>query len=186
MPRIPNALLRQARAIDAFLPALLAPCRDLHTAQNELRWLREHVNKIAKARRARGDILAKGAFLHQLVRERALGKPLQYILGTEHFGDLEIRCRPGALIPRWVASTLSRNLTNRRGQTRHCSFDHAPCTLTAESAWFAARTAAPGSLHRHGLHTPPLPARALLYARRCQPTCPWGGCLQQGPQISAS
>ncbi|KAF2633348.1 S-adenosyl-L-methionine-dependent methyltransferase [Macroventuria anomochaeta] len=100
MPRIPTALLRKARTIDAFLPALLAPCRDLHTAQNELRWLREHVEKVAKARRAKRDTLVKGALLGQLVRERAKGKPLQYLLGTEYFGDLEIKCRPGVLIPR--------------------------------------------------------------------------------------
>lgn len=100
MPRIPTALLRKARTIDPFLTALLAPSRDLHTAQNELRWLREHVEKVAKARRAKGDTLAKGALLGQLVRERAKGKPLQYILGTEYFGDLEIKCKPGVLIPR--------------------------------------------------------------------------------------
>ena len=100
MPRIPTALLRKARTINLFLPALLAPCRDLHAAQNELRWLREHVEKVAKARRAKGDILAKSAFMGQLVRERAKGKPLQYLLGTEYFGELEIKCRPGVLIPR--------------------------------------------------------------------------------------
>jgi methylase of polypeptide subunit release factors len=27
---------------------------------------------------------------------------LQYILGTEFFGDLEIECKPGVLIPRFV------------------------------------------------------------------------------------
>lgn len=100
MPRIPTALLRKARTIDPFLPALLAPCRDLHTAQNELRWLREHVEKVAKARRVKGDTLARGALLGRLVRERAKGMPLQYLLGTEFFGDLEISCRPGVLIPR--------------------------------------------------------------------------------------
>lgn len=100
MPRIPTALLRKARTINPFLPVLLAPCRDLHAAQNELRWLHEYVDKVAKARRARGDTLAKSAFLSRLVRERAKGKPLQYLLGTEYFGDLEIECRPGVLIPR--------------------------------------------------------------------------------------
>lgn len=100
MPRISTALLRKARAIDPFLPDLLAPCRDLHTAQNELRWLREHVEKVARARRAKGDILAKGALLRQLVQQRARGTPLQYLLGTEYFGNLEIRCRRGVLIPR--------------------------------------------------------------------------------------
>jgi methylase of polypeptide subunit release factors len=100
MPRIPTALLRKARAIDTLLPALLAPCRDLCAAQNELRWLREHVEKVAEARRAKGDTLATGAFLRQLVGERARGKPLQYLVGTEYFGDLELQCRPGVLIPR--------------------------------------------------------------------------------------
>ncbi|RAQ99296.1 s-adenosyl-l-methionine-dependent methyltransferase [Stemphylium lycopersici] len=100
MPRIPTALIRKAHAIDALLPALLAPCRDLQTAQNELRWLREHIEGVAKARRARGDVLAKGAMLRQLVSDRAQGKPLQYLLGTEYFGELELRCRPGVLIPR--------------------------------------------------------------------------------------
>ncbi|KAF1835236.1 S-adenosyl-L-methionine-dependent methyltransferase [Decorospora gaudefroyi] len=101
MPRIPTSLVRTARAIDPLLPALLAPCRDLQTAQNELRWLREHVEKVAKTRRAnRGDRLAKGALLRRMVKERATGKPLQYLLKSEYFADLEIVCRPGVLIPR--------------------------------------------------------------------------------------
>ncbi|KAF2855044.1 S-adenosyl-L-methionine-dependent methyltransferase [Plenodomus tracheiphilus IPT5] len=109
MPRVPTALLRKAYTIDPLLPALLAPCRDLQTARNELRWLREHVGAVAAARRARGGTLAKGAMLKQLVRERASGKPLQYLLGTEYFGDLEIRCRPGVLIPRAdTAASVSR------------------------------------------------------------------------------
>jgi methylase of polypeptide subunit release factors len=102
MPRIRNSLLRKAHAIDPFLPALLAPCRDLQAAQSELRWLREHVNRVAKARSARGDTVSQGALLRRLITERASGKPLQYVIGNEYFGDLEIRCRPGVLIPRCV------------------------------------------------------------------------------------
>lgn len=100
MPRLPTSLLREAYTIDRLLPALLGPCRDLRAARNELRWLREHVNTIAAARPARGGTLAKDALLRDLVRQRASGKPLQYILGTEYFGELEIMCRPGVLIPR--------------------------------------------------------------------------------------
>ena len=100
MPRIPNTLIRKALSIDPYLPSLLAPCRDLHAAQNELRWIREHVDKAAEARRARGENLAQGVLLWKLVKERSRGKPLQYILGTEWFGDLEIGCRSGVLIPR--------------------------------------------------------------------------------------
>ena len=101
MPRIPITILRKARAIDPFLPSLLAPCRDLTAAQNELRWLREHVETVGKARQARGHALNKDALLRQLVKQRASGKPLQYLLGSEYFGDLEIQCRPGVLIPRY-------------------------------------------------------------------------------------
>ncbi|KAH8712199.1 S-adenosyl-L-methionine-dependent methyltransferase [Phaeosphaeriaceae sp. PMI808] len=100
MPRISPSLLRRARTIDCLLPALLGPCRDLHTAHSELRWLREHVERVAEARVAQGHVFAKGALLRQLVKQRASGKPLQYILGTEYFGHLELRCRPGVLIPR--------------------------------------------------------------------------------------
>ncbi|CAI9631724.1 s-adenosyl-l-methionine-dependent methyltransferase [Alternaria burnsii] len=112
MPRITTSLIRKARAIDALLPALLAPCRELQAAQNELRWLREHVEKVAKARRAKGDTIAKASLLRQLVRERAAGKPLQYLLGTEYFGDLEIRCRPGVLIPRADTAASVTHLTS--------------------------------------------------------------------------
>lgn len=102
MPRIPTSLLRKAYANDPLLPRLLPPCRDLHAAQNELRWIREHVDDVARARRAKGDCVSKSAFLRDLVQQRATGKPLQYLLGTEYFGDLEISCRPGVLIPRYV------------------------------------------------------------------------------------
>ncbi|KAL5383497.1 hypothetical protein DPSP01_005894 [Paraphaeosphaeria sporulosa] len=100
MPRISTSALRKAYAVDALLPRLLPPCRDLRAAQNELRWLREHADNVADARRAQGDTVSKSALLRDLVKQRASGKPLQYLLGTEFFGDLEIRCRPGVLIPR--------------------------------------------------------------------------------------
>lgn len=112
MPRISTSLIRKARAIDSLLPALLAPCRDLQAAQNELRWLREHVEEVGQTRRARPDKWAKRALLRQLVHERSRGKPLQYILGTEHFGDLEIRCKPGVLIPRYEKFTVLTALTD--------------------------------------------------------------------------
>ncbi|KAI4649170.1 hypothetical protein J4E93_003484 [Alternaria ventricosa] len=116
MPRIPTSLIRKARAIDPYLPALLGPCRELQAAQNELRWLREHVEKVAKARRAKGDTIAKASLLQQLVKDRAAGKPLQYLLGTEYFGDLEIRCRPGVLIPR---ADTAASITHLAGLLRH-------------------------------------------------------------------
>jgi methylase of polypeptide subunit release factors len=96
MPRLPTSLLRKARAIDPFLPPLLRACRGLRAAQNELRWLREYVEASAK------DCSEKEqrSLLRGMVEDRASGKPLQYVMGTEYFGDLEIECRPGVLIPR--------------------------------------------------------------------------------------
>jgi hypothetical protein len=112
MPRVATALLRKAYTIDPVLPALLAPCRDIHAAKNELRWLREHVEEEFTARRVRDDAIARKARLRQLVRERNRGKPLQYILGTEYFADLEIQCRPGVLIPRYVRRNCTHPIIN--------------------------------------------------------------------------
>lgn len=96
MPRInPKEILR-ARAISSNLVSLLPVCRDLRSAQNELRWMRQHAINVLQ--RARVD---DKRVLNDYVARRAQGEPLQYILGSEYFGDLEIRCRPGVLIPRW-------------------------------------------------------------------------------------
>lgn len=95
MPRInPKDFLR-ARAINDALLSLLPVCRDLTSAQNELRWMRQHAINVS--RRARVD---QKDVLRSYVARRIQGEPLQYILGSEYFGELEIKCRPGVLIPR--------------------------------------------------------------------------------------
>lgn len=43
-----------------------------------------------------------------MCRRRSQGVPLQYILGDQPFGDLEILCQRGVLIPRFVALALFR------------------------------------------------------------------------------
>lgn len=96
MPRInPKDFLR-ARAISNALVSLLPVCRDLRSAQNELRWMRQHAINVSQTARVGHERV-----LHNYVVRRAQGEPLQYILGSEFFGDLEIRCRPGVLIPRF-------------------------------------------------------------------------------------
>jgi len=108
MPRIPPTLLRHARRIDRLLPPLLPVCRDLPSSQNELRWLGEHAAEVVASQHA--DTSNERLLLRQYVNRRAKGEPLQYILGTEFFGDLEIKCKPGVLIPRSVHAfqSLSR------------------------------------------------------------------------------
>ncbi|KAM0249858.1 hypothetical protein ACHAQJ_008867 [Trichoderma viride] len=92
MPRIPPWLFRKANRRSTNVAALLPACRDLPSAINELRWLKDHVNGTVRT--------AKESLLAQLCRKRGQGYPLQYILGSQPFGPLDIRCRPGVLIPR--------------------------------------------------------------------------------------
>lgn len=129
MPRLSAHLIRQAHAISPYLALLLRPCRTLRSAQNELRWLKEHAVKKAEVSRTKfiyseytkrpphgtawkqrqfnasgfsGKTTLAGwrALLANYVSRRARGEPLQYIIGTQPFGTLDILCEPGVLIPR--------------------------------------------------------------------------------------
>ncbi|KAJ6259711.1 hypothetical protein Dda_5349 [Drechslerella dactyloides] len=97
MPRLPPHLLAVSRNQHPLLPLLLRQTRTLPLALSELRWLREHVSQpphLASSPRL------QHAHLVRLCRRRALGVPLQYLLRTQPFGDVDILCGAGALIPR--------------------------------------------------------------------------------------
>lgn len=65
--------------------------------------MREHVRLLdAGAASAGASRPKKKLRLRRMVNERARGKPLQYILGDQPFGGLDILCRKGVLIPRYV------------------------------------------------------------------------------------
>lgn len=98
MPRLLPSLLRHAHYENPFLPLLLRTCRDLPSARNELRWLQEHVNSTNPPSKPKGHARKR---LKRLCISRGKGKPLQHILGNQPFGDLDIKCRPGVLIPRY-------------------------------------------------------------------------------------
>ncbi|KEF60703.1 uncharacterized protein A1O9_02264 [Exophiala aquamarina CBS 119918] len=112
-------------------------CRDLPSARNELRWLKEHARDLAATRVLRNcssathtppvahkkktkspktltnfhDVEAiQNKILSRLVWQRSRGKPLQYILGTQPFGDLEIKCHEGVLIPRPETETYTEQI----------------------------------------------------------------------------
>ncbi|KAK8066305.1 hypothetical protein PG997_013052 [Apiospora hydei] len=93
MPRLPPSLLQRARSISPDLATLLPACRDLDSARSELRWIREHVFTSASSSQRIGS-------RNQSLPPPRRGEPLQYLLGTQPFGPLEIRCRRGVLIPR--------------------------------------------------------------------------------------
>ncbi|RMZ78570.1 hypothetical protein DV738_g3806, partial [Chaetothyriales sp. CBS 135597] len=90
------------------LPRLLTQCRDLDSAQNELRWLTEHAQQVKSQSPDNQETWQRS--LARFIRRRTQGEPLQYIIGDQPFGDLEILCRPGVLIPRPETETYSRSI----------------------------------------------------------------------------
>lgn len=121
MPRLSPELLLRAHRQHPLLPLLLRECRDLPSARNELRWLRSHALaqfsnprfKHEKQTAHSPETLGWRTRLRAMCQARAKGKPLQYILGDQPFGDLEILCREGVLIPRYVCFRLqARSLIN--------------------------------------------------------------------------
>ncbi|KAJ5358542.1 uncharacterized protein N7496_010955 [Penicillium cataractarum] len=102
MPRIPTSLLLKAYRENPLLSILLKECRSLDTARNELRWIRERALRDAREHspNATGTRLGWRTRLRTMCHKRSQGVPLQYILGDQPFGDLEILCRRGVLIPR--------------------------------------------------------------------------------------
>ncbi|QGA21902.1 hypothetical protein EYB26_009616 [Talaromyces marneffei] len=107
MPRLPTKLILQAYKENPLLVDLIKECRTLEHARNELRWLSEG----AVARVLNTEASPEGRHvghsrrtwqqeLRRMCAGRGRGKPLQYILGDQPFGDLEILCQRGVLIPR--------------------------------------------------------------------------------------
>ncbi|KAJ5333307.1 uncharacterized protein N7506_007090 [Penicillium brevicompactum] len=94
MPRIRFSAIWKAHRENVLLPLLLKECRTIDSARNELRWLREAVRD--------SQLLPSAGWsrLRTMCRLRSKGYPLQYILGNQPFGELEILCRKGVLIPR--------------------------------------------------------------------------------------
>ncbi|KAK0752181.1 S-adenosyl-L-methionine-dependent methyltransferase [Schizothecium vesticola] len=94
MPRLPPSLFWRAHQISPHAPNLLLACRDLPSTALELRWIKDHITTTPSTTTPPFLRLA------HLIRLRARGLPLQYVLGTQPFGTLTIRCRRGVLIPR--------------------------------------------------------------------------------------
>ncbi|UNI18894.1 hypothetical protein JDV02_005132 [Purpureocillium takamizusanense] len=112
MPRLPPWLLRQAKQQSHDLAALLPACRDMPSARNELRWIEQHVRETTAPARC------SSSRVRELCQSRGRGVPLQYILGSQPFGHLDIKCRPGVLIPRPETEAYTCHLVDsiKRGQ----------------------------------------------------------------------
>lgn len=105
MPRLSPALLRRAWHTNPLLPVLLHQCRDLASAKNELRWITEHVKEHYASTTQHEN-------LQSLCTKRGRGYPLQYLLGSQPFGNLDILCRKGVLIPRPETETYTAHLAD--------------------------------------------------------------------------
>ncbi|RAK96417.1 S-adenosyl-L-methionine-dependent methyltransferase [Aspergillus ibericus CBS 121593] len=112
MPRIPNRTILNAYQQDPLLPLLFQECRSLSLAKNELRWLRDRAVQVAQLNLAKRTVRSKyfigwRGLLRSMCRARSRGLPLQYILGDQPFGNLDIRCKRGVLIPRPETETFT-------------------------------------------------------------------------------
>jgi methylase of polypeptide subunit release factors len=116
MPRLSTSLLLKAYQENTLLPLLLKECRSLDSARNELRWLRERALRDAQEHshfrqdqdQVTGTHIGWRTRLRAMCHRRSQGVPLQYLLGDQPFGDLEILCRRGVLIPRCELNPLSQ------------------------------------------------------------------------------
>lgn len=84
--RLSPKLIRKAGQLSKLLPSLLYANRTLEAAQRELSWIKNE--------------LPPEKWIWA-VNQRRVHVPLQYILGTQPFGELDLLVKPGVLIPRW-------------------------------------------------------------------------------------
>lgn len=105
MPRTPPALFRKAKKYSPHVATLLLACRDVPSAVNEYRWIKDHVDSTV-AQPFRQNRIA------ELCRKRGNGVPLQYVLGSQPFGPLDIRCKRGVLIPRPETEAYTYHVAN--------------------------------------------------------------------------
>lgn len=91
----PSLILRAAQS-SKLLPLLLPTCKTIESARLELQWIREE--------------LPKEQWLDACT-QRGKGRPLQYILGSQPFAEIDIKCEEGVLIPRWETEEWTLRLT---------------------------------------------------------------------------
>ena len=92
--------------LDASAELMLA---GIPNHDQEARWLEEHVRRCGLSERV----------YRELVQRRVAGEPLQYVMGSSQFYDVELEVGPGVLIPRpetEVLVELAENLYPGEGR----------------------------------------------------------------------
>lgn len=99
MPRISPGVYHQLPTRFLRLSKLLLPtCRTLEQTSNELQWIQSE--------------LPTNQWL-QACQRRNRKAPLQYILGSQPFGSIDIKCQPGVLIPRWETEEYTMKIVDK-------------------------------------------------------------------------
>jgi HemK-like putative methylase len=113
MPRLGPRLLHKANNISPYLPLLLPTTRELSSALAELRWLHTHILSLPISSRHKPHLLER------LCWQRGKnGVPLQYLLGSQPFGDLDILCRRHVFIPRPETEELAVHVASLLNKAR--------------------------------------------------------------------
>ncbi|KAI0728108.1 S-adenosyl-L-methionine-dependent methyltransferase [Fomitopsis betulina] len=107
MPVLPSS----TSPVITRLCALLKQSIGVQEARNEVRWMREHLKQISSSSPDSADI-------ETMLQRRLNGEPLQYILGSQPFGPLNLLTRAPVLIPRpetedWTIRLSERLLSHR-------------------------------------------------------------------------
>ena len=118
LPAAPARSVRQLR----MLARDILKAAGLENAEREADWLLAHAMRLSQ-----GQLLAAGNALltarqaeqaRTYIDRRAAREPLQYILGTQEFGGLEIAVTPDVLIPRPETTLLVEEVAQAIGAQR--------------------------------------------------------------------
>ncbi|KAI0358403.1 S-adenosyl-L-methionine-dependent methyltransferase [Trametes cingulata] len=140
-------MVSPTRAVPSLL-AHLSRAIGRESAQNELRWMRQALDDPPDG------IRPPVKTLEEMVARRVRGEPLQYILGSQPFGPLNLIVRPPVLIPRpetedW-ALRLADTLKHTASPSRTLKILDL-CTGTGCIPLLLCRILAPGSAHALGV-----------------------------------
>ena len=81
----------------------------IENAQKEAVWIAEHALQITQQDLINDpEKLVSGPAYLSIIRRRASGEPLQYLLGTQDFMGMELKVGKGVLIPRPETEVLCR------------------------------------------------------------------------------
>jgi release factor glutamine methyltransferase len=153
-PRTAGEALAQARALG--VDRLDAQCLVAHVLKRTRTWVLAHDDDVLDA--------AVAASLATLLRRRAGGEPLAYLIGEREFHGLSLQVTPDVLVPRQDTETLvDWAIELLDGELAPLA---APCVIDLGTGSGAIALAVKHARPRAEVHASDLSAAALAVARR--------------------